>query len=180
MERPFAFGKAFLVRGMKRSATISPDGVYRWDLIREWNDAGPRVLWCMLNPSVADAHVNDTTTRRCMQMSEGWGYGGLTFVNLFALRAQDPSRLLDHPNPVGALCDGYIAQHAAIHDKVIVGWGSYGQYFPERVTTVVSLLQQFYGQLWCIGLTTGGQPRHPRFSMGALSEWIPLSRSSVG
>jgi len=158
---------------MKRSATISPDGVYRYDLIREWDDR-PRLLWCMLNPSVADGHINDTTTRRCIQMSESWGYGGLTLVNLFGVRSQDPSRLFDHPDPVGPANDDYIVRHASTHPTVVVGWGSYGQYFPDRVTKVVRLLSAHYTTLHCIGLTSGGQPRHPRFSVGQLVVWVPL------
>ena len=46
-----------------RTATISDDGVYRYRLGRRWDDRSP-VLFVMLNPSTADADIDDPTIRR--------------------------------------------------------------------------------------------------------------------
>ena len=52
---------------MTRQAEISDDGNYRWWLIRSWGRATiyshPYVVWIMLNPSTADAEVDDPTIK---------------------------------------------------------------------------------------------------------------------
>lgn len=45
---------------------MSEDGRYRYRLWRQW-DRGPVMAWIMLNPSTADAHTDDPTTRRCAE-----------------------------------------------------------------------------------------------------------------
>ena len=53
--------------GMRSDALISPDGRYRYWLTRQWGE-GMRVCWVMLNPSTADASIDDPTIRRCIGM----------------------------------------------------------------------------------------------------------------
>ena len=63
----------------------------------------------MLNPSTADATVNDPTIRRCLGFAHTWDYGGMVAVNLFAYRATHPRALdallsaLHDPDPRVAL-----------------------------------------------------------------------------
>lgn len=40
---------------IKKSAEISPDGLYRYSLERTWDEDKPTVLFVCLNPSTADA-----------------------------------------------------------------------------------------------------------------------------
>lgn len=40
---------------IKKSAEISPDGMYRYSLERTWDEGKPTVLFICLNPSTADA-----------------------------------------------------------------------------------------------------------------------------
>jgi hypothetical protein len=37
----------------------------------------------MLNPSTADAEVEDPTIRRCIGYSHAWGFAGIVVINLF-------------------------------------------------------------------------------------------------
>lgn len=71
---------------VQRHAELSSDRLYRYRLSRIWAD-GPRATFVMLNPSTADENKDDPTLRRCMGFARQWGLGGLSIVNLYALRA---------------------------------------------------------------------------------------------
>ena len=50
---------------MQRRALISDDGQYRYRLLRRWSDSErASATFIMLNPSTADAEVDDPTIRR--------------------------------------------------------------------------------------------------------------------
>ncbi len=89
---------------MTGSAVLSECARYRYRLDRAWerDDHGlGTVTWVMLNPSTADADVDDPTIRRCIGFSKAWGYNALTVVNLFAWRATSPRDLCAVEDPVG-------------------------------------------------------------------------------
>ena len=71
----------------EKSAIISECEQYRYELRRIWQPKKGLVCWVMLNPSIADANIDDPTIRRCIGYTAKWGYGGRVVVNLFALRA---------------------------------------------------------------------------------------------
>ena len=111
------------------SAEISHGGRYRWRLTRVWGQ-GARVCWIMLNPSTADASVDDPTIRRCRGFSQAWGFGGLHVVNLFPLRASEP-RVLREVNAsirrgigLGRSNREWIKECAADAGKVVCAWGA--------------------------------------------------------
>lgn len=87
---------------MKKHATLSDCGKYRYWLERSWEETGKGfVNWIMLNPSTADAEIDDQTIRKCIGFSKLWGYDGMHVVNLFAFRATDPESLYGCGCPVG-------------------------------------------------------------------------------
>jgi hypothetical protein len=55
---------------MKKGAVISKDEKYRYALWRVWDDSKPVVMFVCLNPSSADAEVDDYTVRRCIAFSK--------------------------------------------------------------------------------------------------------------
>jgi len=150
------------------SAVLSPDGRYRYALRRSWGH-GPTALWIMLNPSTADAANDDPTIRRCVSFSKREGCGSLVVVNLYALRATQPSVLLTDPDPCGP--DNWMHVSAWLkspHVSVIIAaWGSWqGQRSVTKNPPDV-----FRGQdgplanrgVKCLGLTKAGYPRHPLY-----------------
>jgi hypothetical protein len=159
----------------KSTATFSPDRVYRYTLTRRWAD-GPLTMFVMLNPSTADALVDDPTIRRCVGFARAWGSAGLLVVNAFALRATNPAALLDHPDPVGPDNDLLIGTALATHliDRVVAAWGTYRILpTPERVTQLRALLQPVNLPLLCLGVTRQGHPRHPLY-LPATTPLTPL------
>lgn len=145
-----------------RWATISPDGLYRYDLGRRW-DEGPLLGWVMLNPSVADANVDDQTIRQCCYFARREGYAGIYVVNLYAYRATHPTDLWAVVDPVGPNNDHQIA-YAATSQQVgafVVAWGNVPKRARGRVRRVMQLLRDDPREVLCCGRTRSGAPRHP-------------------
>ena len=143
---------------INRSAVISDDGLYRYRLDRWWGE-GPRVAWIMLNPSTADADVDDPTIRRCIGFTKAWGYDGLTVVNLYPFRATKPRDLYhwlrNRPNGLAVNRNSSVLDEvASVAPLVVTAWGANadpGDVLPPPPD-------------WChLGLTKGGHPRHPLY-----------------
>ena len=111
---------------MIKTAKISPCGQYRYRLGRLWDEDLPVCLWIMLNPSKADANVDDNTIRRCVGYSKGWGYGSIQVGNLFAWRTTYPKELYQADDPVGSENDRHLRDMLAEADLVVCGWGPNG------------------------------------------------------
>ena len=147
---------------MQTKALLSDCERYRYWLERTWDEKLPRVCWVMLNPSTADHQVDDATIRKVVGFSTIWGGGGVTVVNLFALRSTDPRALYKAEDPVGPLCDTHLLACAIRDMRVVVGWGCHGG-LHGRDQAVLALLKQHGLQPECLGKTNGGHPRHPLY-----------------
>lgn len=147
---------------IQRTATISNDGVYRYLLGRRWG-AGKLVTYVMLNPSTADATVDDPTIRRCMGFARSWGFGGIRVVNVYALRATRPVHLWEAGDPVGPQNDEYLALilHLAEMNEapVVAAWGVHAK--EARVREIMALPGS--ERVECLGVTKDGHPRHPLY-----------------
>jgi hypothetical protein len=107
---------------MRRLAVLSEDGLYRYTLARTWTDALPALGWVMLNPSKADAEVDDPTMVRVVNFTHAWGYGAAVVCNLFAWRATKPAELAQAEDPVGRA--NAAALRALAGMDVICAWGA--------------------------------------------------------
>lgn len=150
---------------VQKSANISACGLYRYSLSRLW--AGrPLMVFVMLNPSTADADLDDRTVRRCIGFARREGMGGLGVMNLYAYRATNPKALLTCDDPVGPQNDGVLT--AVLNESrnmgypVVAAWGVNAK--PDRVTQVLGLVPT---TSWlCLGTTKDGHPRHPLYVKG--------------
>jgi hypothetical protein len=140
---------------MIRTATLSPCGLYRYELGRRWADEGLRVLWVMLNPSTADANIDDPTIRRVIDFSQRLGFSALTVVNLYAFRATDPRELNRASDPLGPKNYDYLLANAYLADKIICAWGNPGGRGKPIALECLPL--------WCMGMTKMGAPKHPLY-----------------
>ena len=142
---------------MQKTACISADKVYRYRLGRIWNPDGPACLFIMLNPSTADAYVDDATIRRCRNYAETWGYGRLLVGNLFAFRTTYPRELKQAEDPVGPDNDEHLRELLNQADLVVCAWGTDGGYL-GRDEEVLAMLD---GRGQALVVTKDGYPGHP-------------------
>jgi hypothetical protein len=145
-------------------ATISSCGTYRYTLNRKipsvlrWVKP---VLFIMLNPSIADAQIDDPTIRRCIGFAKSWECTDLTVVNLFALRATDPSELEKAIDPIGPENDFHLKEQIEKHSLVgltVVAWGS-KPIAKERAKNLMPV----FNNVKCLGITKDGSPKHPLY-----------------
>jgi hypothetical protein len=143
---------------MYTAAVLSQNGVYRYELSRRWSSL-PVLGWVMLNPSTADASIDDPTIRRCMGFARRWGFGGIVVRNLFALRARHPRQLRRHADPIGPDNDSYLAR-CGDDDLTVLAWGAAGG---DRGRRVQHLFHQRSLRLCRLAVTKSGQPAHPLY-----------------
>lgn len=146
-------------------AVLSPCGLYRYRLLRVWDDSLPLCAFVMLNPSTADATSDDPTVRRCIGYARAWGCGSLVVVNLFAFRATSPDDMMAAADPVGPDNDRHIEAATGRCHHVVVAWGNHGS-FKSRGAEVRFLLR--HRRLNHLGLTRTGQPKHPLYLRAGL------------
>lgn len=152
---------------LRRAAIFSECRTWRYTLERYWDDSRARLLFVLLNPSTADAERDDPTNRRGMGFARSWGYGSCVFVNLFAFRSPDPDDLVDPIgvdgnliDPVGPANNIHILTQAVLADRIVLAWGTKGR-LDHRDEAVLRLLEPY--ELWCLGCTKHGYPRHPLY-----------------
>lgn len=151
---------------------------YRYALTRVWAAGGKRLLYVLLNPSTATEAENDPTVARCQRRAAALGYGAFRVVNLFALRATDPGDLRRAEAPIGPENDAILSLSLQQWrpDMVLCGWGFHGQW-RGRSGTVQRLLRQHGTELWHLGMTAAGEPRHPLYIGYAVQpqRWAPAT-----
>ena len=146
---------------MRSHAIISEDGLYRYTLIRQWSER-PMMVWCMLNPSTADASQDDPTIRRCIAFAVREGYGGIHIVNLMAYRATEPAEALSARDPCGPRNDEHLRAAARQSDCIVVAWGARATR-PLAERAVTSFKGGGTEEFRCLGTTKDGSPRHPLY-----------------
>lgn len=154
------------------AAVVSPCGLYRYTLTRAWAHRSwcwRRALWIGLNPSTADAEIDDPTIRRMVGFSRAWGFGSLEVVNLFAWRATDPRALRSVPDPVGPDNDRCIVEAAARASLIVACWGA-DPMVARRSRAVLDLLAPANVDVVCLGRTRDGHPRHPLYLSAATEQ----------
>lgn len=153
-----------------RSAEVSDCGRYRWWLRRSWtyqNLEGTKrgkgvVCFVMLNPSTADGTQDDPTIRRCILFAQSWGYDTLSVRNLFPWRATDPKELFNATTVTGGHRGDIELLAAMTADLVVAAWGA-GVPF-DRDVEAMKLFEAFPNkEIYCLGLTKHGKPRHPLY-----------------
>lgn len=147
---------------VRRSAWISECERYRYALHRWWEPDRTRLTFVMLNPSTADAELDDPTIRRCLGFARTLGFDGVRVFNLYAYRATKPADLWLADEPTGGVRNDDLLREVlrqAKNQLVIAAWGANAK--PERVAEFMSWRGSEH--VHALGLTKAGAPRHPLY-----------------
>lgn len=140
---------------IKRHALLSKDKKYRYSLKRIWDNDKPKVLFIMLNPSLADNYQDDPTIRRLIKFAKLYGYGGFYVGNLFSYITPYPSELLDKDLMFSKKNIHEIKKMTGLTKDVVYGWGNSFEE-PEWLKQIISNPK-------CFGKNKNKTPKHPLY-----------------
>jgi len=161
-----------------KKANISTCGKYRYQLERQWCSGytyEPRLaLWLMLNPSTADASIDDPTIKRCIQFSISWGFDGLLVGNIYAYRSTYPAELVKVFDPVGSENSNNLYELTCRADQVICAYGN-----KAKPTDVAKAFESIaHTNVVCLGYNKDGSPKHPLY-LAKNTERVPFTYARI-
>lgn len=140
-------------------AYFSSDRVYRYWLLRIWDESLDIMANIGCNPSTAAETVNDPTVRKDMGFARRLGFGGLLKLNAGGYRSTDPKKWLKATDPFGSENTiEHIKSYLEMFDvkKTVVAWGRcIGVHAGYGDTLARSI-----GDVWCFGRNSDGTPKH--------------------
>ena len=143
---------------------FSEDRKYRYLLTRNVGFGENKIMFLMVNPSTADEIHNDNTVSRCIDFANRWGYGWLYVTNLSPLRATNPMILKQNgaePDNIKQKNINVILDTAHKCDIVVIAYGVHGKYENRSKYTLELLKESGFDNIYCLGTTKEGYPRHP-------------------
>ncbi|MEC9068129.1 MAG: DUF1643 domain-containing protein [Pseudomonadota bacterium] len=162
------------------NAVLSPCGAYRYRLERSVSLLGDTAAVVMVNPSTADAHVDDPTIRRVIGFAKRLQWARILVGNVFAFRATEVRDLAYAADPHGPENSAYLEAILEEADLALFAWGP--------VAKLPKHLRESWRSVWdaslkvglpvrCLGTAKDGHPRHPlMLSYSArLVSWVPPS-----
>ena len=146
---------------------------YRYSLTRIWDYTKDIITIIMLNPSKANALVDDNTIKKCVALSKYNNFGGFEVVNIFAFRTTYPKVLINYNKDVliGSENEDYILASIKRTKKIVLGWGNSVKELKniknfKRDREIAELLGKKGYDLYCTKLTKKGCPGHPLYISG--------------
>ncbi|TPG50706.1 DUF1643 domain-containing protein [Rhodanobacter glycinis] len=161
------------------SAVISNCGQYRYRLERSISHAGPVIAFFGVNPSRADADIDDATVRKWRGFSQRLGASRFIVGNAFAYRSTDVKRLADMPSHEAIGPDNYnhLACIIAEADVLVPCWGTRNK-LPKRLHGRLDWMRDLMNcsgrPVRVFGLARSGDPLHPLMLAydTPLIEWV--------
>ena len=161
---------------MNRTAVLSPCGQFWYRLGRQWAPL-PVLAFVMLNPSTADAEIDDATIRRCVKFAAADDFGGIDVVNLFAHRATKPEDLRRAGYPVGPENDRHIVEAVRGAGAVCLAWGANVAGL-ERPQIVLPMIRAQGIDPQCLRITRSGYPQHP-LMLASSTRLMPFTADAI-
>lgn len=159
---------------MKRDALFSDCRLYRFKLVRQWDDR-PMLLVCMFNPSIASHLIDDPTISLLCHIASFNGFGSIVVVNAIPLCGSTPAAAIDMVNNWDKNRDWYardrlhqnlgiIVQEVERAGAVLLAWGALGERCSDWMDNVREEIESALpkgSEIYCLGKTMGGHPKHP-------------------
>jgi hypothetical protein len=125
---------------------------------------GPVYAYFGVNPSTADANLDDATVRKWIGFTKV--FGGRKFIvgNAFAYRATDVRELSKVEDPYGDELGDQVSQIINDAEILVPCWGDTGKVSPALRDTFDVLLDALTSSgkpVLHFGLTRAGDPKHP-------------------
>ncbi|GAB5387142.1 MAG: hypothetical protein Alpg2KO_01100 [Alphaproteobacteria bacterium] len=173
--------------GVTGAAEFSPCERYRWWLSRKGLLSGQKpltrpqkgsVLWIGMNPSTADATVNDPTCTREMNFTRRLGYDRYIKTNMLGWRATKPADLPADPREAQGIANlWHITELAAQPDTMIIlAFGKLPARYRPVIKDTLKALHKITPTFWCLGQNKDGTAKHPLY----LAADTPLQRFDLG
>ena len=167
-----------LMAGVNGDAVFSDDRRHR-PLMRRWlGDTFPDryLMFIGMNPSTADATVNDPTCAREWTFTQREGFAAMVKANVGDYRATHPKMLLEPDVVVSSPANlPTIREQARGAARVILCHGKLNKALVPAGQALVQALTEDGIDLWCFGTNADGSPKHPLYlrSDTPLVRWSP-------
>ncbi len=158
-------------------AVISSCGAYRYRLDRHVGAGDQVYAFFGINPSTADASIDDATVRKWRGFSERLGAERFIVGNVFAYRATNVGELSRADDPVGPEWRTHMDQIIKEADVLVPCWGSRAKlkapHLRDRLDVMLGALRGTAKPLVCWGKTASGDPIHP-LMLGYKTPLVPV------
>ena len=139
---------------MIRRAEFSIDKKERYSLKREWDKSKNKILYIMLNPSLADDKNDDPTIRRLVSFTKKYNYGGFLVGNIFTTITPNPKEL-DKSKGISDKNFEELIKLINKVDQIVYAWGS--------SIEEPQLLKKLVLNPKCFVKNLNGTPKHPLY-----------------
>ena len=139
---------------MIRRAEFSIDKKERYSLKREWDKSKNKILYIMLNPSLADDKNDDPTIRRLISFTKKYNYGGFLVGNIFTTITPNPKEI-DKSKGISDKNFEKLLKLINKVDQIVYAWGN--------SVEEPQLLKELILSPKCFGKNLNGTPKHPLY-----------------
>lgn len=161
------------------TAILSPCGLYRYRLERNvellpllelagdgaYELRGKVIGFFGVNPSTADASIDDQTVKKWIGFCQRWGAQRFIVGNVFAYRTKDVTLLAGIEDPFGPEIGDHITDIINEADILVPCWGRIRKVPPKLQFAFDVLLDALVSSgkpVMHFGLTKDGDPGHPQ------------------
>lgn len=166
-----------LAHGVHGDVVMSEDTRYR-QIMRRWmGESFPDryILFIGMNPSTADATVDDPTCAREWTFARREGFSAMVKCNVGDYRATNPKALVQ-PGIVAVSPANIpaIRKAASGAERVVLCHGKLNKALAPAGRELVEALRRDQVELWCFGTNADGSPKHPLY-LRADTPLVPFS-----